>query len=85
MPTDTRGRSTKQGSEPPSQPCRIEPAHHRNGIKVMQDTSYPTAAVNMKVINRSLAANSPEYLVPLIAAVTLICVPGWALILTSQW
>ena len=70
MPTDTRGRSTKQGSGLPSRPCRVEPAHNRKGIKVMQDTSYPTATTNVKVTIRSLAANSPEYSVPLTAAVT---------------
>ena len=84
MPTDTRGRSTKQGSGPPSRPHRGEPAHNRKGIKVMQDMSYPTAAANVKVAIRLLVANLPEYLVPLMAAVTFIGIPGWAPILTSR-
>ena len=39
----------------------------------MQDMSYPTAAANAKVTYRSPAANSPEYSVPLTAAVTYTC------------
>ena len=34
--------------------------------------SYPTAAANAKVTIISLAANSPEYSVPLTAAVTYV-------------
>ena len=37
---------------------------------VMQDMSYPIAAMNVKVTIRSLAADSPEYSVPFMAAVT---------------
>ena len=37
----------------------------------------PNAAVNVEVTNRSLAAHSPEYSVPLTSAVTFIGVPGW--------
>ena len=70
MPTNTRSRSTKQGSRPASQPCRVEPAHNRKGIKVTCNMSYPIAAVNVKVTTRSLGANLPEYSVPLTAAVT---------------
>ena len=81
MPMDTRGRSTKQGSRLPSWPHRVETTNNRKGIKVTPDTSYPIAAANIKVTNRSLAAISPEYSVP---AVTIIGIPGWALILTSQ-
>ena len=52
----------------------MEPTHDRKGIKVMQDTSYPTATTNVRVTNRLLAANSPEYSVPLTAAVTYIII-----------
>ena len=72
MPTSTRARSTKQSSGPPSWPRQVEPAPNRKGIKVMHDTSYPIATTNVKVTIRSLAANSPEYSVPLTAAVTYI-------------
>ena len=72
MPMNTRGRSTKQDSGPPSQPHRVEPTHNREGIKVMHDTSYPSAITNMQVTIRSLAANSPEHSVPLTAAVTYV-------------
>ena len=84
MPMDTRDRSTKQGSRPPSQVCRVEPTHNRKGIKVMQDTSYSTTTTNAKVTIRSLTANLPEYSVPLTAAVTYnidgivgVCVLVW--------
>ena len=38
----------------------------------------PNATMNAQVTNRSLAAHSPEYSVPLTAAVTFIGIPGWA-------
>ena len=38
----------------------------------------PNFAANAQVTNRLLVAHSPEYSVPLMAAVTFIGVPGWA-------
>ena len=76
MPISARGRSTKQGSRPPfrhvewSLPLKIKyKGHTRHEI--------PNAAVNAKVTNRLLVAHSPEYSVPLTAAVTFIGIPGW--------
>ena len=69
MPISARGRSTKQGSGPPFQHVEWSPPLKKS-IKVMQDTSYPNATTNVQVTNRSLVAHSPEYSVPLTAAVT---------------
>ena len=69
MPIGARGRSTKQGSRPPfwyvewSLPLKEKyKGHARHEL--------PNAAANVQVTNRSLAAHSPEYSVPLMAAVT---------------
>ena len=47
----------------------------------MLDTSYPSATANAQVTIKMLAADSPEYSVPLMAAVTYgwmdECVDGW--------
>ena len=37
----------------------------------------PNAAMNTQVTNRLLVAYLPEYLVPLMAAVIFIGIPGW--------
>ena len=74
MPISTRGRSTKQGSRPPFWHIEWSPPLKKN-IKVTEE--LPNAAANTQVTNRSLAAHSPEYSVPLMADVTFIGVPGW--------
>ena len=42
----------------------------QKSIKVTQNTSHTSTTTNMQVTIRLLAAHSPEYLVPLMAAVT---------------
>ena len=70
MPINARGRSTKQGSRPPFRHVEWSPPLKKS-IKVTQDTSYPMPP-RTQVTNRSLAAHSPEYSVPLTAAVTYV-------------
>ena len=70
MPMNTGGRSTKQGKDHPLGHVEWSLPVIRKGIKVTHDMSYPTASTNTKVTIRSLEAYSPEYLVPLMAAVT---------------
>ena len=73
MPKNTGGRSTKQGKDHPLGHVEWSLPNIRKGIKVTHDTSYPTTATNVKVTIRSLAANLPEYSVPLMAAGTHMC------------
>ena len=77
MPISARGRSTKQGSGPPFRHVEWS-LPLKKSIKVTRDTSYPIPPrTHAQVTNRLLAAHSPEYSVPLTAAVTFIGIPGW--------
>ena len=78
MPINARGRSTKQGSGPTLPARRVEPTL-KEKYKGHMRHELPNAAVKVQVTNRSLVAHSPEYSVPLTAAVTFIGVPGWDL------
>ena len=71
MPISTRGRSTKTGQQTTLPAHRVEPAI-KEKYKGHARHESPNTAVNAKVTNRSLAAHSPEYSVPLTAAVTYI-------------
>ena len=80
MPISARGRSTKQGSGPPLWHIEWSPPLKKEKYKGHARHELPNAAANMQVTKRLLAAHSPEFLVPLTAAVTFIGIPGWALI-----
>ena len=77
MSISARGRSTKTGQWTTLSACRVEPTR-KEKYKGHARHELPNATANMQVTNRSLAAHSPEYLVPLMAAVTFIGIPGWA-------
>ena len=72
---------TKMCASPTPSPMELPQPWHSlpestrgcGSIKVTWDTSHPNATMNTQVTNKSLAAHSPEYSVPLTAAVTYIC------------
>ena len=63
---------------------RVEPAH-KEKYKGHARHELPNAAADTQVTNRSLAAHSPEYSVPLTAAVTHGLVCGWIGGSVGQW
>ena len=79
MPISARGRSTKQGSGPPFWHIEWSPPL-KEKYKGHTRHELPNTTANAQVTNRLLAAHSPEYSVPLMAAVTFIGIPGWVLI-----
>ena len=65
--------TTEVGKGLPLWPHQVEPTYIRKGIKVTCDTSYPTTSMNIQVTIQLLVANSPEYSVRLMTAMTY----GW--------